>query len=142
MEEQASKLHQKRLDKGLKKIRGAVTLCLGDETHEFHVGHVPSELAHAESSILKKLDEWTVWLSSRNVRVNSLRCRHSEKLALAYAVLQNQNLVVMRKNLRICGDCHEASKHLTLLENIVIHHWDRSRLHVMKDGKCSCGNHY
>jgi pentatricopeptide repeat protein len=142
MDSEAEKLHVLRLESGLKKVRGAVTLCIGDKNYDFHVGAVPSELAHAETAIMKKLDEWAVWLAGKNVTTDSISCRHSEKLALAYAVLQRQNPVVMRKNLRICRDCHEASKHLTLLENIEIHHWDRSRLHLMKDGKCSCQDHY
>ncbi len=68
---------------------------------------------------------------------------HSEKLALAYAVTQQMKLVVMRKNLRVCSVCHEASRELALLENIVIHHWDKSRVHnIMKDGKCSFNGRY
>ena len=79
------------------------------------------------------MEPMDLWLSSCGVNNDSIRCQHSEQLALAYAVTQKMKHVVIRKNLRICtcGACHEASKHITRLEGILIHHWDRLRLHVM-----------
>jgi len=140
--ESASKLHDMRLKKGFVKERGAVSVNVHGQSHTFHVGCIPKELENASDKIMTKLDEWSAWLSSRGVGTSSIKCLHSEKLALAYAVTQNLKLVVMHKNLRVCSVCHEASRELTLLENIVIHHWDKSRVHIMKDGKCSCNGKY
>ena len=138
----ALRIQQERLKKGLAKERGAVTLSVDGKTHVFHVAEIPAEISHASEDIYKKLEEWSLWLSSCGVSNDSIRCQHSENLALAYAVTQKMKHVVIRKNLRICGACHEASKHITRLEGILIHHWDRLRLHVMEDGECSCADRY
>jgi pentatricopeptide repeat protein len=138
----ANELHDMRLKKGLFKQRGAVSLTVKDKTHLFHVGMIPSELSHAKYEIMAKLDEWAAWLAARGTDTSSILCQHSEKLALAYAVTQGMKHVVMRKNLRVCSACHEASRELTLLEGITIHHWDMNRVHIMKEGVCSCKGHY
>ncbi|KAK2461236.1 hypothetical protein APHAL10511_006763 [Amanita phalloides] len=139
----ALRMQQERLKRGLTKERGAVTLTMDDgKTHVFYVREIPPELVHATHTIEQKLEEWSSWLGSCGVSDESIRCRHSEKLALAYAVTQGMSHIVLRKNLRICGACHAASKQITILESISIHHWDRSRVHVMRDGKCSCHDRY
>ena len=139
----ALRMQQERLRKGLRKERGAVTLTMDNgETHVFYVREIPPVLAPATSAIEQKLKEWRRWLGLCGISDESIRCQHSEILALAYAVTQGMRQIVLRKNLRICEACHEASKQITIFESISIHHWDRSRMHDMKDGKCSCHNRY
>lgn len=139
----ALRMQQERLRKGLMKERGAVTLTMDNgETHVFYVREVPPALVPASRAIDQKLKEWTRWLGLCGISDESIRCQHSEKLALAYAVTQGMRQITLRKNLRICDACHEASKQITIFESISIHHWDRSRMHVMKDGKCSCHDRY
>jgi len=138
----ADALHKERLALGFVKVRGAVTITVHGRSHTFHVDEIPSELTDATPSIEAKLDEWKSWLGDKGVSTESLECRHSEMLALAYAVCQKQKMVIIRKNLRICAACHEASIHIANLENITVHHWDNSRLHIMKDGSCSCRGYY
>jgi hypothetical protein len=139
----ALRMQQERLKKGFMKERGAVTLTIDNgKTHVFYVRKIPPELAPATRAIEQKLEEWSRWLGLCGISDESIRCRHSEKLALAYAVTQGMSQIILRKNLRICVACHEASKQITILESISIHHWDRSRVHVMKDGKCSCHDRY
>jgi len=138
----AEDLHKERLARGLIKERGAVTTTIQDKTYTFYVNEIPPELSEAVPNIQAKLDEWSLWLISQGVSVESIQCRHSEKLALASAVIANEKNIVLRKNLRVCSACHEASVQITKLEGITIHHWDRSRLHVMENGKCSCGGFY
>ena len=72
----------------------------------------------------------------------SIACQHSEMLALALAVVSGQKDITLKKNLRICSICHNASVTLTKIDNIVICHFDQSRVHVMSDGVCSCGGKY
>jgi pentatricopeptide repeat protein len=137
------RMQQERLKKRLMKKRGAVTLTMDNgKTHVFYVREIPPELVPATPAMEQKLEEWSRWLGLCGISDESIRCRHSEKLALAYAVTQGMKKIVLRKNLRICGACHEASKQITILESISIHHWDRSRVHIMKDGKCSCHDRY
>ena len=139
----ALRMQQERLKKGLRKERGAVTLMMDNgETHVFYVREIPPVLVPATRAIEQKLREWSCWLRLRGISDESIQCQHSEKLALAYAVTQGMKQITLRKNLRICGACHEASKQITIFESISIHHWDRSRMHVMKDGKCSCHDRY
>lgn len=139
----ALRMQQERLRKGLMKERGASTLTMDNgATHVFYVREIPPVLVPATHAIEQKLKEWSRWLGLCGISDESIRCQHSEKLALAYAVTQGMRQITIRKNLRICGACHEASKQITIFESISIHHWDRSRMHVMKDGKCSCHDRY
>lgn len=140
--ELATGLHQRRLRLGLHKQRGAVAVTVDDKEHTFHVGEIPRELSGYSADIEAKLDEWSRLLAALGLSTESIKCRHSEKLALAYAVLRGQKDVNLRKNLRICSACHSASIALTSVEGIVIRHHDRSRVHVMRDGQCSCQSRY
>ncbi|XP_006658303.3 pentatricopeptide repeat-containing protein At3g62890 [Oryza brachyantha] len=65
---------------------------------------------------------------------------HSERLAIAYGfiVLEAGSPIRIVKNLRVCGDCHEFSKMVTMVFEREIIVRDGSRFHRMKEGKCSC----
>ncbi|XP_076911910.1 pentatricopeptide repeat-containing protein At4g16835, mitochondrial-like [Bidens hawaiensis] len=69
---------------------------------------------------------------------------HSEKLAIAYGLIKMAKGVPIRifKNLRVCGDCHEATKFISAIEEREIIVRDNSRFHHFKDGKCSCGDYW
>ncbi|KAI3775946.1 hypothetical protein L1987_45706 [Smallanthus sonchifolius] len=69
---------------------------------------------------------------------------HSKKLALAYGILTTSPGVPIRikKNLRVCGDCHIA---ITYITNIIDHEIilrDSSRFHHFKNGYCSCKGYW
>ncbi|KAL5710435.1 hypothetical protein ACHQM5_020996 [Ranunculus cassubicifolius] len=69
---------------------------------------------------------------------------HSERLAIAYGLISTppgRTLRIM-KNLRICGDCHNAVKFISKLEDREIIVRDNKRFHHFKDGKCSCGDYW
>ncbi|CAH9079325.1 unnamed protein product [Cuscuta epithymum] len=71
----------------------------------------------------------------------SLR-HHSEKLAVAFGLLSTKEgmpLLVL-KNLRICGDCHNAIKFITVITGREITVRDCHRFHCFKGGICSCGD--
>ncbi|KAL8228333.1 hypothetical protein R6Q57_015917 [Mikania cordata] len=69
---------------------------------------------------------------------------HSEKLAIVYGLMAvtKGKTIRIRKNLRICGDCHLFAKLLAQLEdrNIVIR--DPIRYHHFQGGVCSCGDYW
>ncbi|XP_021300029.1 pentatricopeptide repeat-containing protein At5g16860-like [Herrania umbratica] len=69
---------------------------------------------------------------------------HSEKLALAYGILTSSPGVPIRitKNLRICGDCHNAITYISLIIDHEIIIRDSSRFHHFKNGSCSCGGYW
>ncbi|KAM1540181.1 hypothetical protein TB2_004698 [Malus domestica] len=67
-------------------------------------------------------------------------CGHSEKLALAFGILNLQpgKTIRVTKNLRVCGDCHEMAKFISRTSRREIVLRDSNRFHHMKDGNCSC----
>lgn len=67
---------------------------------------------------------------------------HSEKLAVAYALLvtpQGMPIQIM-KNLRICGDCHTFIKFVSHVTKRDIDIRDGNRFHHFRNGSCSCGD--
>lgn len=71
-------------------------------------------------------------------------CLHSEKLAIAYALktLPPGAPVHAVKNLRVCPDCHEATKALSAIYRRDIYIRDANRHHHFRDGQCSCGDYW
>lgn len=69
---------------------------------------------------------------------------HSEKLAVAFAILVSEPGTIIRvvKNLRVCRDCHTAFKIISELEGREILVRDNNRFHCFKDGFCSCKDHW
>lgn len=69
---------------------------------------------------------------------------HSEKLAIVFGLLNSgsQSVIRIRKNLRICGDCHTATKLISKVTRREIVARDARRFHHFKDGTCSCGDYW
>lgn len=67
---------------------------------------------------------------------------HSERLAIAYGLISTPPRTTLRimKNLRICGDCHNAIKIMSKIVGRELIVRDNKRFHHFKDGKCSCGD--
>ncbi|KAL9234291.1 hypothetical protein vseg_009176 [Gypsophila vaccaria] len=65
---------------------------------------------------------------------------HSEKLALAYAILTSRagSTIRITKNLRVCGDCHTVFKYISQVVDHEIILRDSSRFHHFNNGCCSC----
>lgn len=69
---------------------------------------------------------------------------HSEKLAVAFGILNTSAETVLRvtKNLRICGDCHTAMVFISEIYGREIVVRDVNRFHHFKGGSCSCGDYW
>ncbi|XP_062148582.1 pentatricopeptide repeat-containing protein At2g15690, mitochondrial-like [Alnus glutinosa] len=69
---------------------------------------------------------------------------HSERLAIAYGLISTPPRTTLRimKNLRICGDCHNAIKVMSKIVGRELIVRDNKRFHHFKDGKCSCGDYW
>ncbi|XP_061350986.1 pentatricopeptide repeat-containing protein At2g15690, mitochondrial [Gastrolobium bilobum] len=69
---------------------------------------------------------------------------HSERLAIAFGLISTPPRTPLRiiKNLRVCGDCHNAIKIMSRIvgRNLVVR--DNKRFHHFKDGECSCGDYW
>ncbi|THU52354.1 hypothetical protein C4D60_Mb10t03130 [Musa balbisiana] len=89
-------------------------------------GYVPNK-----SEVLLDMDE--------EEKENAL-CRHSEKLAIAFGLMRTAPGTPIRimKNLRVCGDCHAATKFTSKVYGREIIVRDRCRFHHFRDGCCSC----
>lgn len=71
-------------------------------------------------------------------------CHHSEKLAIAYGLISTPPGTPIRisKNLRVCPDCHAATKFISKIVGREIIARDANRFHHFRDGLCSCGDYW
>nr|KYP74705.1 Pentatricopeptide repeat-containing protein At4g13650 family [Cajanus cajan] len=69
---------------------------------------------------------------------------HSEKLALAFALISKSHMkrIKIFKNLRICCDCHNFMKLVSDITNQEIVLRDIKRYHHFKGGSCSCQDYW
>uniref|UniRef100_A0A5B6YZH4 DYW domain-containing protein n=1 Tax=Davidia involucrata TaxID=16924 RepID=A0A5B6YZH4_DAVIN len=69
---------------------------------------------------------------------------HSERLAVAQALISSPARSPIRiiKNLRVCGDCHNALKIIAKLVGREFIIRDAKRYHHFKDGLCSCRDYW
>jgi len=69
---------------------------------------------------------------------------HSERLAIAFGLLNTSpgTRLVIIKNLRVCGNCHDAIKYISKIVDREIVVRDAKRFHHFKDGACSCGDYW
>lgn len=67
---------------------------------------------------------------------------HSEKLAIAFGLLNTSNAVPIRvtKSISMCRDCHNFIRIISLLSAREIIIRDSKRLHKFINGHCSCGD--
>ncbi|XP_057484681.1 pentatricopeptide repeat-containing protein At1g11290, chloroplastic-like [Actinidia eriantha] len=65
---------------------------------------------------------------------------HSEKLAIAFGLISASvgTPILITKNLRVCGDCHEFGKYVSKLVGREIVLRDDSRFYHFVSGLCSC----
>nr|AYM00777.1 pentatricopeptide repeat protein [Salvia miltiorrhiza] len=84
-----------------------------------------------------------LWYADQQEREERLQL-HSEKLALAFALLNTPNgaPVSIKKNIRVCGDCHAAFKFVSKLVDREIILRDTNRFHHFRHGSCSCRDYW
>ncbi|XP_022732209.1 pentatricopeptide repeat-containing protein At4g21065-like [Durio zibethinus] len=149
--EKKTKIREVMDKKGMRKIPGSTMIEINKKIYKFvagdvshnqykeifqmvdemgremkRVGYVPST-----SEVMLDIDE-----EDKEDNLN----RHSEKLAIAFALINTPAGTPIRivKNLRVCNDCHSASKLISKIYNREIIARDRNRFHHFKDGLCSC----
>ncbi len=69
-------------------------------------------------------------------------CFHSERMAIGFGLLKTSpgTPLVVFSNLRVCRDCHNATKYLSIVDNRKISVRDANRWHIFENGKCSCND--
>ncbi|KAL2479673.1 Pentatricopeptide repeat-containing protein [Abeliophyllum distichum] len=142
-------------DKGMKKVPGCTSIEVDSVVHEFLV----SDRSHPQcTEIYNMLDEVDRLLemaghvpdtSEVHYDVDEewkegVLCQHSEKLAIAFGLINTKPGTTLRivKNLRVCGNCHSATKLISKIFNREIIARDRNRFHHFKDGNCSCMDYW
>ncbi|KAK1264606.1 Pentatricopeptide repeat-containing protein [Acorus gramineus] len=126
----AMEVRKRMKEMGVKKEPGYSWIEAGDVTHRMKMeGYVPNT-----SCVLHSVEE---------DEKEMLLCGHSEKLAIAFGVLNTPpgSTIQVVKNLRVCDDCHEATKFISKIVGREIVLRDTRRFHHFKDGACSCGDY-
>ncbi|RZC48289.1 hypothetical protein C5167_041247 [Papaver somniferum] len=131
------------------EFRGEVHVFLaGDRNHE-RMNEIYAKLAELREEIKKLgykevVDEKLHEMEAADKR--ELLWSHSEKLALAFGVVSGAappgKALRILKNLRICKDCHEAFKCISIVIKREIVVRDVNRYHRFVHGNCNCGDYW
>jgi hypothetical protein len=139
----------------LKKEPGRCTFQLGGEVVHVYVNDQRAMFAAARQELDKMQEKlkaagWkpkVEWATRKDGTVEEHEehlCGHSEKIAIAHLLLRtpaDQDIRIV-KNLRVCGDCHEATKAISKLTGRRMIIRDANAMHVYERGMCSCGDKF
>ncbi|KAG8388699.1 hypothetical protein BUALT_Bualt02G0152500 [Buddleja alternifolia] len=153
--EDVENLRRLMRDVGIKKEPGCSWIEINKQVHAFILGdksHPQVNAIYGElNQIIWRLKE-EGYVPDTNFVLQDLEgeqmenslAYHSEKLAIVFGMmsLPKGKTVRIRKNLRICGDCHVFAKLLAKMENRSIVIRDPIRYHHFQDGACSCGDYW
>ncbi|KAL6226105.1 hypothetical protein ACLB2K_000070 [Fragaria x ananassa] len=151
----AASVRQVAKHRNLAKTPGCTLLEIGDTQHVFTCG----DRSHPQATaIYKMLDKLTGKMREAGFQTETgtalhdveeeekelMMNVHSEKLAIAFALISTAPGTEIRiiKNLRVCLDCHNATKFISMITQRVIVVRDANRFHHFKDGVCSCGDYW
>ncbi|XP_062094498.1 pentatricopeptide repeat-containing protein At3g57430, chloroplastic [Humulus lupulus] len=153
--DKATNIRRTMKEMGVRKEPGYSWIEFGDKVHKFLAGdgsHPQSEQLHEflESLSVRMKKEGYVPDTSCVLHdvdekaKETLLCGHSEKLAIAFGILNTPpgKTVRVAKNLRVCNDCHAASKVISKIVNREIILRDVKRFHHFRNGTCSCGDYW
>ncbi|KAJ7981995.1 Pentatricopeptide repeat-containing protein [Quillaja saponaria] len=150
---EASETRKLMRERGITKKPGCSWVQVGNRVHNFVVGDKTNkqsdEIYEFLNDMGKKMSlagykpntDFVLQDVDQEEKANSL-CNHSEKLAVAFGILNlnGQSSIRVFKNLRICGDCHNAIKYMAKIVGVHIIVRDSFRFHHFKDGCCSCND--
>ncbi|XP_076938532.1 pentatricopeptide repeat-containing protein At1g11290, chloroplastic-like [Bidens hawaiensis] len=154
MWDKVSEIRGKMEERGIKKTPGYSSVELENKVHTFYSG---SSWHYDSSKIYDFLEKLVdkikgvgyvpasdLMHDAEDDLQEQMVSTHSEKLAIAFGLLNTRpgTTIHIRKNLRVCGDCHAATKFISLVENREIIVRDLHRFHHFKNGVCSCGDYW
>ncbi|KAF2914137.1 hypothetical protein DAI22_10g139400 [Oryza sativa Japonica Group] len=142
-------------DSRIKKLPGFSWVDSNKKTHVFG----SEDWSHPQQKdIYEKLEELTTRIKEEGYIPDTsfLPCNlediakerilryHSERIAVAFALISMPATkpIIVKKNLRICIDCHTAFKFICKVERRDIIVRDNSRFHHFVNGRCSCGDYW
>lgn len=141
--------------RGLKKTPGWSSVEVGNKIDVFYTGNKSHpqydqiyRKLHSLTDEVKRLGyvpdfSFVLQDVEDDEKEHILSC-HSERLAIAYALISTPSKVAVRifKNLRVCGDCHSWTKFVSKIAEREITVRDSNRFHLFKEGACSCGDYW
>ncbi|CBI31172.3 unnamed protein product, partial [Vitis vinifera] len=149
----ARKLRIAMRDKGMKKKPACSWIEIKNKVHAFVAGDKShpyyDRINEALKVLLEQMEREGYVLDTTEVlhdveeeQKRYLLCSHSERLAITFGIISTPAGTTIRvtKNLRVCVDCHTATKFISKIVGREIVVRDNSRFHHFKDGKCSCGD--
>eukprot|EP01018_Ginkgo_biloba_P022189 Gb_02998 [translate_table: standard] len=153
--EDVAKVRKMMKDRGVKKEPGLSWIEVKNRVHVFLVGdraHPQTEAIYTElERLIRKMKKAgyvpntdSVLLDLYQEQKEQSVCHHSEKLAIAFGLISTPSgtSIQVIKNLRVCDDCHTATKFISKAVGREIILRDASRFHHFKEGLCSCGDYW
>ncbi|KAK9275541.1 hypothetical protein L1049_022808 [Liquidambar formosana] len=148
---EASQTRKLMRDRGITKTPGCSWVQVRNRVYTFVVGNKGNEQSDEIYKFLDDLGEKMrlagylpdidfVLQDVDEEEKEEILCNHSEKLAVAFGILNlnGESSIRVFKNLRICGDCHNAIKFIAKIVGVQIIVRDSLRFHHFRDGLCSC----
>ncbi|XP_075661161.1 pentatricopeptide repeat-containing protein At1g08070, chloroplastic-like [Castanea sativa] len=153
--EDALKVRRQMREERIKKTPGCSLIELDGVVHEFFSeddGHAHlKEIYGGVEDMMKQIKSAGYVPNPADARLDAEEddkeasvSHHSEKLAIAYGLIRTPPGTTIRisKNLRVCTDCHNATKIISKVYNREIVVRDRNRFHHFKEGLCSCNDYW
>ncbi|GMY15374.1 pentatricopeptide repeat-containing protein At4g32450, mitochondrial-like isoform X1 [Fagus crenata] len=142
-------------EKEKKKLASQNLLEVRSRVHEYRAGdrsHPDNDKIYAELRSLKEQMKESGYVPETRFVLHDIDpeakeealLSHSERLAVAYGLLNSPPRAPIRviKNLRFCGDCHNALKIISKIVGRELIIRDAKRFHHFKDGLCSCRDYW
>lgn len=151
--EEVAQLRKTMRDHGVRKEPGCSWIKYNNKVHIFSAddqSHPDSEKIYAELEMLGlkmdkegyRADTSCVLHDVSESEKRIMLGHHSEKLAIAFGLIFLPKELPIRvfKNLRVCTDCHIATKFISKITGREILVRDAVRFHKFSNGLCSCGD--
>uniref|UniRef100_A0A7N0RGH7 DYW domain-containing protein n=1 Tax=Kalanchoe fedtschenkoi TaxID=63787 RepID=A0A7N0RGH7_KALFE len=152
---EAASVRQLAKKKQLAKTPGCTLIEIGGTPHVFTSG----DRSHPQSdAIYEKLESLLGKMREAGFQTETVTALHdieeeekeisvkvhSEKLAIAFGLISSEPGTEIRiiKNLRVCVDCHTATKFISKVTERIIVVRDGNRFHHFREGMCSCGDYW
>ncbi|KAK8930729.1 putative pentatricopeptide repeat-containing protein [Platanthera zijinensis] len=155
MIEEANSIRALMKRRGVKKTAGFTVIEVKSKVYKFLVGdrsNSESDLIYEELDRLMKRIKEIGYVPNINFSLHDVEEEskeqslyvHSEKLAIVFGILKldPEIEILIQKNLRVCGDCHEATKFISKVSGRKITVRDSHRFHHFTGGFCSCGDYW
>ncbi|KAL4011465.1 hypothetical protein IC575_028524 [Cucumis melo] len=138
-----SEVRQVMKEKGVQKDPGCSWIEVCNRVHVFTANETShpqmKDIYKALEDIVKKIKDDYGYVDR-----SSFVGYHSEKLAIAFGLISLPDWmpIYVMKNLRVCNDCHQVMKLISLvvMRKLVVR--DGHRFHHLENGSCSCGDYW